>query len=142
MTTRISGNLGVNRVAPNTVDKEDLTWVPPLTKEYVSSEQTIVLGGALTLPHDLGASPKLVQLWLRCVVAEHGYSVGDLVQITNTADSIGSVAGIGWSVVPDATNINLRAGNTAFATLIIKNTGAGTTVNTVANWRLIVRAWA
>jgi hypothetical protein len=107
---------------------------------YESPEQTIVSGGSLTLAHGLGAAPKFVQCFLKCVVAEHGYAVGDVV-------AVGSVMNNGWTptgaaIVPSASNIFIRFGNPA-ATWVYampnKSTGAMGAVNNTS-FRLIVRA--
>lgn len=109
----------------------------PLASIYESGEQTIASGGALTLAHSLGAQPKLVQCYLRCKTAQHGYSVNDEVLL-----SWGGEFNKGLSVVPDATNLNIRFGSDATGAFQIleKNTGNSNQI-TNANWRLLVKAW-
>lgn len=143
MTTRINGETGINRVQPGAVGKEDLDWVPPFTKEYISPEQTIAFSELRTLPHSFGAVPKFYRLSIICKIAEHGYSIGDVLEVPHfgdVSDSTGAVRGV--SLVGDATNINIRyVGNAVVWTIINKSTGVPAGI-TVANWRLIVRAWA
>lgn len=111
----------------------------PFTKEYTSPEQTIAAAGALTLTHGLGTTPKFWQRYLICKVAEVGYSVGDVTDVSGTQDAS---VGYGLSIVPDATNLNCRYGNSANTFFVLnKSTGLPSNI-TNANWRLIVRAWA
>jgi len=89
---------------------------------FVSTDQTITLAGALTLAHGLGVAPRIMMTTLVCQTAELGYSVGDVVQQQGDAASI----------VPDATNLNIRYKNAAIA-VVNKTTGALTSI-TAANW--------
>jgi len=111
--------------------------------KYVSAEQAITSGGLLTLTHNLGAAPELYRLSLVCQSAEHGYSVGDVVETHAARDqSDTGVVVKGVSVVGDATNISVRyVNNTAVFGGLNKGTGAPTAFSN-ASWRLIVRAWA
>ena len=111
----------------------------PFTKEYVSPEQVITAAGSLTLAHGLGVTPKLWQRQLVCKVAEAGYSVGDVSDVSGTQEA-GTSYGV--TVTPDATNLVCRYGNTGTTFFLIhKTTGVASSL-TNANWRLIVRAWA
>lgn len=116
-------------------------WGGVFSKEYISAEQTITAGGALTLAHGLGAVPKLVTFELVCKVAGEGYAVGSILPIgimaaPSGADPYNASANI------DATNIVVRYASTA-GTFNILNaaTGAGALI-TNADWRLVVRAYA
>lgn len=109
-----------------------------LSKSYVSAEQLITAASLLTLPHGMATVPLLYSITLKCVTADLGYSVGDLVPV-NVSGDFGSTSSQ-WGIYHDATNINIRLGSAAIV-LTTKGTGvAGTAVN--ANWRMIVRAWA
>lgn len=135
MPAIINGNTGVDRVAPNSIDQEDLKWVPPFTKEYTSAEQTVTAGSITSLAHGLGVMPKLVQVTLICKTAELGFSVGDEVDAYKDANT----NNFNYSVGRNSTTLRCICGANGVA--LFSNTGAFTTV-TPANWRLIVRAWA
>jgi hypothetical protein len=87
----------------------------------------------------VGFAPKIIQFWLRCKVAEHGFSIGD------------EVSPGGWRVLQASTTQPLRsslAGTTLgynFHTLsggvvqVIDTAGANQNV-TLANWRYFWRA--
>lgn len=114
----------------------------PLTKVYISAEQTITSNGALTLAHGLGVAPSLVFPVLICKTAEFGYSVGDIIPAplgTSTAgdDTRGASVEIGGT-----TNILVRYNTAGQVFSVVHKTSAGTVGLTNANWRLIMRAWA
>ena len=114
--------------------------VNPFETEFISAEQTITSAGALTIAHGLPAAPKLIQLRLICKIADAGYAVNDEVIVDFPAADAASNYGI--SIIPDATNINVRYGSQATVFLLTHKT-TGIAISAInANWRLIVRAWA
>lgn len=115
---------------------------PVLTKSFTSTEQTITSGGLLTLAHSLGASPKIVQLRLVCKTADQGYSVNDVIDIATTSgvDTNGSTRGVG--VRHDATNLYIRYGTNVTPITVQPQAGGASTAITIANWRLVVSAYA
>lgn len=115
-------------------------WIP----YYESAEQTITSAGSLQLAHGLGVEPLLVQCLLVCKTTEANYSVDDKVFIQTGATPVQSgTVDRGISIVPDATNLNIRYGADAtnVFTVLDKTTGGAAGITT-ANWKLIVRAWA
>lgn len=115
---------------------------PNFSASYTSSAQTITPGGALTLAHSLGAQPSLVQCYLTCTSSANGYTTGDEVLIQNGHENDGTNP-TGMSVVPDATNVNIRYGDgTSTIVFYVINKTDGTRVGiTNGNWKLVVRAW-
>lgn len=111
------------------------------TKSYTSAAQTITAAGSLTLAHGMGIMPKLIQVRLVCTSTDVGYSAADEV-IVNPHDTSGSGNDKGISIVPDATNLNIRFGNAA-ATFSILNKGTGST-GAIDNskWTMVIKAWA
>lgn len=112
---------------------------PAFTKSYTSPNQTISQAGALTLAHSLGAMPTLIQVRLKCLTAELGYSIGDEViwQLNHSG-----LTSRGVMVSPDATNLNVKFGNNANPFILLSKT-TGTEGNvTNANWAAIFKAWA
>lgn len=111
----------------------------PFTKEFVSTEQTITIGGPLSLAHGLGAIPKDFTYRLVCKVADAGWAVNDEVKISVGIDVTGTTShGAGGSV--DATNVYVRYAATS---IVAHNKSTGASANlTPASWRLVVRAWA
>lgn len=108
-----------------------------LLKSYTSSQQTITAAGALTLAHSLSAIPSLVQFSLVCQTGEGGYTAGDIIRPIFPDYNNGR----GASCVVDATNINIRFGDSSIWVIPHKTTGAAFS-GTLTNWKLIVSAWA
>lgn len=124
------------------VQPELLASPPIFTKEYTSSEQTITTAGALTLAHSLGAMPKIVQVRLKCQTAENNYSVGDEVMIDFFGGYQSGNTGQALSIVPDATNLNIRYGG-ATNVFAVPSKTTGIIANlTNTSWKMIVRAVA
>ncbi len=113
----------------------------PFTKEYVSAEQTITAAGLLNLSHDLGVKPKHVALFLKCVLADQGYSAGQETQIGWGPQDAGGSWGANYTATSSV--ISLRIGATGRGFIVINmSTGVMSDLTSTANWRLIVRAWA
>lgn len=108
---------------------------------YESAAQTLTSGGSLTLAHGLGRKPILIQMYLKCLTAEMGYSINDVVLVPggaygNANSSTGAV------IVPDATNLNVRFGSNTNLWEILNYTTGTAAFITKANWGLIIEAWA
>lgn len=139
MTVKIDGSTGVDTVQPGSVDKEDLKWVPPFTKEYVSSAQVITLAGQLTLTHGFGSVPKMTEMELVCVTADAGCAVGDIIPLTGFFYTTNVTNYSGVQVTKNATNLLVRFGA---SNLAVMNASGVINIITPANWRIVVRAWA
>lgn len=106
------------------------------TVAYDSGNQTITNAGALTLAHGLGVAPKIVQVFLQCVSAEHGYTAGQTFpyEIMNAANDRGV------SIIMDSTNLTVRFGSSS--PQILHATSGSLANITNASWRMIFRAYA
>jgi hypothetical protein len=106
---------------------------------FQSEELTITAAGEATVAHGLGAEPKIVQLFLRCKTAEHGYAVGDLAAV-----QIGNYDNLEYGSTVSVKDANLYVQyGTVGPVFWIHEVGTGVAVDiTPANWRLVVRAWA
>ena len=108
--------------------------------DYTSAEIAVPAdSGTITpLVHGLGAAPSTVTVDLICKVAELGYSVGDIVNVSYmTNDNNTTVLGVGvkWT----ATNISAIIATDGTA-VIDFSTGGGVEI-TKTSWRLVFRAW-
>ena len=98
-------------------------------------------GSLLSFTHGLGAVPVSAELELVCLVADLGYSAGDVVQgvMTQSATSYYT----NFCIRKTATTVEARCGNqtSAFA-LVHYSTGAYVSITVPANWawRFKVRA--
>ena len=137
-----SATPGANRLvmSPTASQYIDKGWLSTdlLRYYFESAEQTITNAGALTLAHELGVEPKLIQAFLICKTAEGGYTVGYTTAWSH--HQAYGISDVGVAIVPDATNLNIRygAGSPLMLTL---NSGVAFTI-TNANWKAIFRAWA
>lgn len=115
---------------------------PVFTKSFASAEQTITSGGLLTLAHGMAVAPKLCGLKLVCKTTDLGYAVNDVVDISTTAgvDVNGSTRGV--IVRSDATNVYVRFGTSATPLTVLTASGGASAAITIANWRLVVSAYA
>ena len=119
-----------------------LTAALGFSGHFASAAQTLTAAGALTIAHSLGRKPILVIPVLVAQSApELGYTEGDEVFIDYNNDASGTTNRF-LSVVPDATNLNVRFGSDASCFNISnKGTGAVSSI-TLSKWKLILRAWA
>lgn len=144
MPTTITGEHGVSKCAPASVEQGDLTWVPPYTKEFVGPWESVA-SAQRSYAHGLGAVPKQVVVELMCVTAEAGYSVGDIIE--NTGVQYSSASGTtfvrGYTQWRNATHCGLSISvyNGASFTVHRKD-AAGEISLTNAYWNIRVRALA
>ncbi|MER8741554.1 pyocin knob domain-containing protein [Mesorhizobium sp. M1004] len=103
---------------------------------YESAQQTYTLGGLLTLAHGLGVKPKLYGMFAQCSTADNGWAIGDEIPLFMS----NGAGNKGHGIWPDATNINVRIGNTVFD--YISKAGGSGFVATASSWKIVVRAWA
>ena len=108
-------------------------------REYTSTELIITNGGTVTLTHSLGKLPKTITVYLKCYVAEYGFSVGDTVFWNIATEPDGSNEGIGALVT--TSQIVLRIGNGGIANTTLKSSG-GAFIPTAANWKFFITATA
>jgi hypothetical protein len=110
-----------------------------LTKEYVSSQQTVSNGLRLTLAHGLGARPKLLTFHLICVTDDNGFTAGDEIKVepqshTSNNDYTFSF----W--LDDTSNINIEFGTETPIFKVINKAGVRA-ILTNANWKFVARGW-
>lgn len=111
--------------------------IPVFTKSFESAEQAVpTVASAVSVAHSLGAVPKLFSVSLRCKTAEHGYAIGDEVDLDMTYASSTTRGGIAFA---NSTNVGCSVVGSTF--ILNKTTGAGGYI-TEANWRLVFRAFA
>ena len=108
-----------------------------IVKKYVSAELTISSLATVVTQHLLGAEPMHVSCFLRCVRADGGYDVGDLI-LADYGNDIASDCD-GLSVIVNATTITVKCavGSPFFG--VRKDTGREFQAN-YASWKLIIKA--
>lgn len=108
--------------------------------KYTSPLQTITSGATVTLAHNLGGTPTIVQSFLVNQVSELNYSVGDILQIAPGA--VASDEDRGITFVVDATNVVVNFGAAANTFIILDKTAGTRGPATNADWKLRVIAFA
>jgi hypothetical protein len=115
----------------------------PISKEYISPSKTLISGGVITLTHGLGEIPKIIQYLGVCTVAQNGYAIGDIVDLTNyVARGTGGTVANGLASKLSTTTIEIRVGSSSALYYGINFSSGGSGGLSVPNWDLIVKAWA
>lgn len=96
-------------------------------KDNTAQFGTIAINSGSNAPHNLGASPKILESYLICITASNGYAVGEKVYDLSAKN---------YWVSVDATTIYIRFG-TALPQIFPKLGGAAVAI-TAANWRVEV----
>ena len=109
-----------------------------LATKYVGSYAAMSNAGQIVFAHGLGVEPDIITYRFKCITAQNGYSVNDIIDVVPSENRTGLEEGFG-SVV-DATNITLRIAANGPGIYQEKNTGA-TSVLTATNWQVQVRAF-
>ncbi len=141
-TTTLIGGAKIGTQSQINTGTDNTTIVTPLTMttkyaRYLSLGQAITTGGGLTLAHNLGGVvPSELFGYLSCTSADAGYSVGDKPGFTIGGSGAGGGSAV--SVWPDATNLNVRFGNSTFS-IPHKTTGAQTVIDTT-KWQFVFGA--
>jgi len=124
------------------------TWAPATLSILSATSSSGILSGldignALhTIPHLLGAKPKIVQVYLRCVSndAGTGYVANDEITLPTVTGTNGHGQ---FGVYFDATNVYVSQYTTGAANMnfVPKAGGAVANPSSVANWKPVIYAW-
>ena len=68
---------------------------------------TFTLGESKTIPHILGIQPSIATIQLKCVTADIGYDVGDIVDMTNNVGLSITYPNVNSLVIKFASTLNL-----------------------------------
>lgn len=90
--------------------------------DYSSSYFSFPNGNSITtVTHNLGYIPSMMQIELKCITAQNGYSVNDTVQMSGHSGMRGAQFGLMLSTVASNTNIVKLARGNAFTMLSATN---------------------
>lgn len=123
--------------ATNIVNQVNSITTNGFSNRFVSTPETYVPGTLYTFNHGLGAIPDLVQMRLRCLVADIGVSVGEEFMVNPSWSSFDSF-GRGFHIRMNDTQIVVRA--STFAPFVVNGLGTSGTIVS-QRWAVIVRAW-
>lgn len=108
-------------------------------KEYISADTVYAASTVYSFTHGLGGAPKTVRTGLRCLTAEHGYAIGDVIEVCGLYYVSPSIYGVTTS--SNTTTIYVSLAPTGVGAISRSSPGAGV-VLTATNWRLFVQAYA
>lgn len=126
LTSKVTGVLPV---ANGGTGSSSATSSGVFSSSFESAEIAIPSSdGFVTATHGLGSIPKLYSVCLRCKTAEHGYAIGDEVNLSSV------------NAYRTSTEVSFLA--TSIVTLYHKTTGAYGSTITNSNWKIVFRAFA
>lgn len=111
---------------------------PPLTKGYVIPPQAITFGGSITIAHGLGVEPKDWRIKLRCLIANSGFSVGNVIACPDVADGYSSSTGV--SVRVDSTSMRINIATSGF--WLIRDDTKAAILAVATQWEIIGEIFA
>ena len=116
----------------------DNAWAAPaglVTAGTPLVQDPFTVNTTTTTAHGLGAVPSFLSQQFECKTAQHGYLVGDIVELNVVGPGEGSYSGHG-AVVKDATNLSLITTNATYG--IPHKTTRAIQGITPANWKLTI----
>jgi hypothetical protein len=132
------GDQGVGTINATAVyDDGALLTAGEITEAFVSAAQTITNSGTLTMAHSLAATPDMMQVYLRNVTAEYGYTEGEELLLGGYQNN----ANGGVQVRADGTNIYAVMGSDGIGILRANATTGAPTGITNGSWALIFKGW-
>ncbi len=129
----MTGNLDVTGTVTATAfdgDGSALTGIAALST-WTSGDNTWAAGGTYTLSHSLGVVPKAVQVELVCIVANNGYSVGD-VHVLNSGERYSN-----WGVaVINITSASIKWGVYSSGIIFRSESTSSSISGSTSQWRV------
>lgn len=129
------------KTLPDGEDTEGQAPVSPFTKHFLSTDIPIPERSSAAYSHNLGGTPSLVQISIKCKVSNYGYEIGDEITITSDTNS-GENQSITLWKNSSAVGIS-SVGNGITIVNRLEDTSSGEIVDIDAsNWSFVIRAWA
>jgi hypothetical protein len=100
---------------------------PEPTIEYASFEYTLVSADSFTFTHGFVNTPKVSEVFLKCLTAELGYAIGDQVEINASA-----------SMSVTINKIECKVALVTLPSIVNYSTHTATAV-TAANWNIVIK---
>lgn len=142
-TAEAQGGTTGDKFMDDVLTKAAILALSPISaKPFVSTGQTITSAALLTIAHSLGAKPPLYNFYIKCTTAEHGWSIGDEIELGSNLNMTDLGTNRASPVYTDATNIYIQFTNTATVILQANKATGAAAAFTNANWDIYVRAWA
>ena len=112
-------------------DGSALTGIAVGLSTWTSGDNTWAAGGTYTLSHSLGVVPKAVQVELVCIVANNGYSVGD-VHVLSSGERYSN-----WGVaVINITSASIKWGVYSSGIIFRNESNSSSSSKSTSQWRV------
>ena len=108
------------------------------TTKYESTFVAMANSSLIPFVHGLGVEPDLISYRLKCIAAEGGYSIGDVIDIHPSADGHGINEGFGATI--STTNVDIRISVNGPGQYNQKGSGSHV-LFTSASWQIQVKAF-
>jgi hypothetical protein len=138
-----SGTFRVRRTSPSTVSITRLEAggvSAPLTKYHKTTALTITAGGLVASAHGFGVIPNFVTCHIKCLTADGGFSVGDVLLPNLNSTTTGS--NNFTSIYYDSTNVYCRFSNSTSAFITGAKSSGGVSTLTNSRWELYMEVYA
>ncbi len=106
-------------------------------RTFTSAELALANSAQIVVSHNLAKNPRHITGWLKCVAAEHGYAVGDMVMHPFDSDPNGDIQGM--TVVATTSQLFVRVGKSGPCFILRKDNGEAGAF-TAEKWKLIIKA--
>ena len=129
------------KTLPDGEDIEGQAPVSPFTKHFLSTDIPIPQKNSAAYAHNLGGTPSLVQLSIKCKTANYGYEIGDEITITSDTNSAENQSITLWK---NSSAVGISSvGNGITIVNRLEDEAGGEIVDIDAsNWVFVIRAWA
>jgi hypothetical protein len=125
----------------NTRVVAEIVSLQATSTSFKSAEQSISVGGLVTVAHGLGVIPSIVQLSLVCQSAEGGWTAGDTVFNVSPNGSVTTFLRVSQPYA-DATNVYVRYSDDTLSAFLINNKTTGHTFGiTNSKWKMVISAY-
>ena len=104
---------------------------------FTSAELVLAKGAQIVVSHGLAKMPRHITGWLKCVTADLGYAVGDMLMHPFDSDPDGTNEGL--TVVATTSQLFVRVGEAGPAFITRKDNGSGGDL-IAERWKLIIQA--
>lgn len=126
-----------SQILPSDATEDKTAPVSPFTKQYTSQDLTIDKNYELS--HNLGDTPSLVQISLKCATENYGYKIGD--QIVACTDGDGDATFTIWKSQSSIGINSLQSAQFQAANRLADQSAGALVDLNLNNWRIVVKAW-
>jgi hypothetical protein len=111
------------------------------SQEFVSTDITLASNAIITAAHELGVTPRFARIYAKCIVANNGHAVGDLVDVstsfyTGTPNHFGIMGPV---LTPTHIKFNVWPGGTPVP--VMSGSVSSGVIASGVQWVFVIKAW-